>query len=227
MQQIELWGKPTLRWVYGNQSTLQSQKWKEWCLRYALQPVHHIALNGAKNATDIALTVQAVDLSWQYKSSIVSFCLVTGDQDFTALVLRLRSQGCNVYCIGKPTKSEALAKVCTEFISTDQFAGASAPKTPSTEIPSKKAPTSEMSPQKKKRDPQLTELLTQAAQNMLRDKKLEWVTTSRLAGALKLLHPAFQAKTYGFKNLPELLQTCTDIFEIRKPGDHLEVRLKM
>jgi uncharacterized LabA/DUF88 family protein len=108
MQKIEAWGTMTIRRVYGNQETLLSQKWKDLCLHYALQPIPHIGISGAKNATDIALTVDAMDVLWLYKETITSFCLVTGDQDFTALVLRLRSQGCKVYCIGKPSKAEAL-----------------------------------------------------------------------------------------------------------------------
>jgi uncharacterized protein (TIGR00288 family) len=113
MQHIANWGTVTIRQVYGNHETLLSPKWKEACLQYALQPLVHVGISGAKNATDIALTVGAMDLL--YKEDIASFCLVTGDQDFTALVLRLRSQGCQVYCIGRPSKAEALAKVCTEL----------------------------------------------------------------------------------------------------------------
>src|SRR5205807_2530924 len=111
IKRAERWGKITVRQVYGNQETLQGRKWKDLCLRYALQPVPHVAISGAKNATDIALTVGAMDLL--HYNDVTTFCLVTGDQDFTPLVLRLRNQDCLVYCIGRPAKSEALSKVCT------------------------------------------------------------------------------------------------------------------
>jgi hypothetical protein len=97
MKQVETWGSVTLRRAYGNQETLLGQKWKDLCLLYALQPMVHIGISGVKNATDIALTVDAMDLL--HTQAIRCFCLVTGDQDFTALVLRLRSYGCQVYCI--------------------------------------------------------------------------------------------------------------------------------
>lgn len=38
IQQVEVWGTVTIRRVYGNQETLLGQKWKDLCLRYALQP---------------------------------------------------------------------------------------------------------------------------------------------------------------------------------------------
>jgi len=76
------------------------------------------------------------------------------------------------------------------------------------------------------RDPALAELLTQAVGKIMLEKKLEWVSLPRLGSCLKQLNPQFQAKTYGHKSLPELIKTCTDLFEIRPQGNHLEVRLK-
>jgi hypothetical protein len=127
MHYIEVWGTMTIRRVYGNQETLLSHKWKELCLRYALQPMLHLGRPGAKNATDIALTVDAMDLLWLCNESMLSFCLLTGGQDVTALVLRLRNQGCHVYYIGKLSKAEALAKACITFLSIEQLEPAGTP----------------------------------------------------------------------------------------------------
>lgn len=232
MQKAEAWGTMTIRRVYGNQETLLSQKWKDLCLHYALQPIPHIGISGAKNATDIALTVDAMDLLWLYKESLLSFCLVTGDQDFTALVLRLRSQGCKVYCIGKPSKAEALAKVCTEFLSVEQLGAAVAPA-PKIAKPAQIPTTSQKKAQPKKTetgkshlDPALTQLLTRAAAKIMEEKEVEWISLPHLGSCLKQLNSKFQAKTYGHKSLPELIKSRTDLFESRPQGKHLEVRLK-
>ncbi len=233
MKKIEAWGKVTIRQLYGNQESLLNQKWKNVCLHYALQPIPHIGISGAKNATDIALTVGAMDLL--YKESVTGFCLVTGDQDFTALVLRLRSQGCQVYCIGRPTKAEALAKVCTEFISIAQLTTGEASSSPKNELLKSKfvkletpkikdsvqAPTSELH-----LNPAVTQLLTQAAHKIVTEKKLEWISLAYLGSCLKELDPHFRAQAYGQKNLPALIKTRTDLFDVRQQGVHLEVRLK-
>ncbi len=224
MKKVEAWGKITMRRVYGNQETLLSQKWKDLCLQYALQPIPHVGISGAKNATDIALTVDAMDLL--YKENIPSFCLVTGDQDFTALVLRLRNQGCQVYCIGRPSKSDALAKVCTEFISVEQFSASVVPAPEQVKTAQMKSQPAKVPASKSHHDPALTQLLTQAVEKIMLEKKLEWVSLPRLGSCLKQLNPQFQAKTYGHKSLPELIKTYTDLFEIRPQGNHLEVRLK-
>lgn len=240
MQQVENWGMITIRRVYGNEETLRGQRWKELCLTYALQPIPHIGISGAKNATDIALTVDAMDLLWHYRADKPHFCLITGDQDFTALVLRLRNQGCNVYCIGRTTKAEALAKVCTQFLPIEHVS------TPiilplqeeqhlqSTHI-QKPLPVSKKEPpqtkktkksQKEELDATLTKLLRQTAEKIRAEKKVEWIALSHFGSKLKQLHGQFQAKTYGYKNLHELIESQTDLFEKRQLGMHLELRLK-
>jgi uncharacterized LabA/DUF88 family protein len=204
MKQVETWGNVTLRRAYGNQETLLGQKWKDLCLLYALQPMVHIGISGVKNATDIALTVDAMDLL--HTQAIRVFCLVTGDQDFTALVLRLRSYGCQVYCIGKPSKADALAKVCTDFV----------PVEGQVSLPAKKSLL----------DSALTLLLLQAMEELMKEKQLEWVPVPHLGSRLKRLDGTYTAKAYGYKSTPALCQARTDLFETRLSGGHLEVRLK-
>jgi hypothetical protein len=204
MNQVETWGSVTLRRAYGNQETLLGQKWKELCLLYALQPMVHIGISGVKNATDIALTVDAMDLL--HTQAIRFFCLVTGDQDFTALVLRLRSYGCQVYCVGKPSKADALAKVCTDFVPVEDQVSPSAKRSPL--------------------DATLTLLLIQAMEELMREKQLEWVPAPNLGSRLKRLDGAYTAKAYGYKSTPALCQARTDLFEMRTYDGRLEVRLR-
>jgi hypothetical protein len=246
VQKAETWGILTLRRVYGNQETLVGQKWKDLCLRYALQPMLHLEISGVKNATDIALVVDAIDLF--HTQAIRRFCLVTGDQGFTALILRLRSHGCQVYCIGKSSKANALARVCTDFFPLENIGEsalsvetplvqpeASAQKTKAKSVlPVPKTKPKTKQPQPKKQagnkplfDSALTVLLTQAATDLVREKKLEWIPMALLGGRLHQIDAKFTAKTYGQKSLPELCKARTDLFESRPKGNHLEVRLKI
>ena len=71
---------------------------------YGLEQRHHGRTTPGKNATDIALVVDAMDIL--YSGAIEHFCLVTSDSDYTPLVLR--SAGCQVLGIGKPTTPLAL-----------------------------------------------------------------------------------------------------------------------
>lgn len=252
VKKAEIWGTLTLRRAYGNQETLLGQKWKDLCLQYALQPMLHLEISGVKNATDIALVVDAIDLF--HTQAIRQFCLVTGDQGFTSLILRLRSYGCQVYCIGKPSKGAALAKVSTEFFPMSDLLEplAAIPETQAkattparkTQVkattPAKKTETTAATSAKKKavqpikaeiakkspHDPDLTHLLIQAMTDLRQEIKLEWIPVARLGGRLKQLNAQFEAKAYGQKTLPTLCKARTDLFECRPKGAHLEVRLK-
>ena len=224
MKKVEAWGKITMRRVYGNQETLMSQKWKDLCLQHALQPIPHVGISGAKNATDIALTVDAMDLL--YKESIPSFCLVTA-----GTTVAESATGVSPICAAADLRLITLIEahgeaqdVAAEILTQAFFTVMEARKACNeghVETQPAKVPAS-----KSHRDPALTQLLTQAVGKIMLEKKLEWVSLPRLGSCLKQLNPQFQAKTYGHKSLPELIKTCTDLFEIRLQGNHLEVRLK-
>src|SRR5579859_1131348 len=108
-------GEVSLRRVYGNWHLSSLHVWQEIASHYRLEQRHQRQTAPGKNATDIALVVDAMDIL--YSGTIDHFCLVTSDSDYTPLVLRLRSAGCEVLGIGKPTTPLALKTSCTVFIS--------------------------------------------------------------------------------------------------------------
>jgi len=108
-------GRLVVKRVYANWSRPGNQAWIEPVARYQLQPVHHERVSTAKNATDILLVVDAMDML--YNQSIDTFCLVTGDSDYTPLVKRLRKAGKEVIVIGDERTAESLKAVSSRFVS--------------------------------------------------------------------------------------------------------------
>lgn len=114
------YGGVVIRRVYGNWAQPSMQRWKEVCQHYSLQQMHHMEVNAfQKNATDIALVVDAMDLL--HKEHIDHFCIVTSDSDYTPLAERLREAGCFVLGIGRATTSPSFSRACTTFLTTDQL----------------------------------------------------------------------------------------------------------
>jgi len=223
-------GGVTIRRVYGNWGSPSMQPWKNVTIHYALQQVHSTQIAPGKNAADIALVIDAMDLL--YRDHIERFCLVTSDSDYTALVLRLCTAGCMVVGIGRPTTPIALRKACTVFVSTDQLSPATSPSKP-TAASSVTLESASSSPPvvttKMKPNTELTTLLTNAYRDATEGKKTEWVLISRLGLGLKKLDSAFTTKSYGYKDLSSLVKARTDLFETRQQnttGGHLEVRLR-
>ena len=66
-----------------------------------------------KNAADIALAIDAVDLS--YRARLDGFLLVSSDSDFTRLAQRLREGGFAVYGFGESKTPRAFRSACYQF----------------------------------------------------------------------------------------------------------------
>lgn len=232
-------GGVTIRRVYGNISSPNMQRWKEVMPHYALQGMHQTQIVPGKNAADIALAVDAMDL--YYREHITRFCLVASDSDYTPLVLRLRAAGCLVIGIGEPKTPLPLVKMCTVFVFTDQLVPSSSraksatvsstPEVAATPIPKAKIKqTVSLSTSAEiQADQGLPALLMRAYKEATKGKETEWVLVSRLGIVLRQIDPMFNTTTYGQKDLSSLLKQHEDTFEIRKrsaKGGHLEVRLR-
>ena len=75
----------------------------------------------------------------------------------------------------------------------------------------------------------LTALLIKAYTQAAEKLHEQWVPIPQFGAALKRLDPEFKAKVYGYKDLPTLVQSSTDLFLTRKQTTaktkHVEVRL--
>src|SRR5713226_1535696 len=230
-------GGVTIRRIYGNVASPSMVRWKEVMLHYALQGMHHMPTVAGKNAADIALVVDAMDLF--YREHVTRFCLVASDSDYTPLVLRLRAAGCMVIGIGEPKAPLALVEACTVFFFTDQLKQSpsrakstkvsTVPITPTAPLPATKQKSSSNTALPTQPNAELPALLTRAYQQATNGKESEWVLISQLGVVLRKIDPSFKTKAYGQKDLSSLLKSYEDLFEIHKRNDkggHLEVRLR-
>ena len=74
---------------------------------------------GAKNRADIALVVDAMEIAYT-RSYVDTFIILSGDSDFTPLVMRLKELNKRVIGLGtKGSTSRLIADVCDEFMFYD------------------------------------------------------------------------------------------------------------
>lgn len=102
-------GTVVTRRLYGGGPVLQA--WKLPALKHNIDVVHQYAWIARKNATDMAMTIDAMDLLHGGVRHDV-FCLVTSDSDFTPLVHRMVKQGVSVHCFGNSSAPESLITAC-------------------------------------------------------------------------------------------------------------------
>ena len=94
-QELEAYGFPSCRRIYGNWS--KANGWnEELLLEYSIIPVQQFSYTSGKNATDMAMVIDAMDLL--YGKKVDGFCIVSSDIYFTRLAMRLREE--HMYVIG-------------------------------------------------------------------------------------------------------------------------------
>ena len=77
----------------------------------------HVSSKRGKNAADIRIVIDALELFYSDKDAFTHLVLVSGDGDFTELVHRLRAHGKFVTGIGlSSTSAEYLVNACDKFI---------------------------------------------------------------------------------------------------------------
>jgi hypothetical protein len=112
-------GQVNIRRAYGNWAKPALANWNKHTHRYGLQPVQQFDLTKGKNATDMAMTIDAIDLL--YAGKVDGFGIMSSDSDFTPLVTRLRQDGLIVYGFGSDKAPEAFKTACTRYIDVGQL----------------------------------------------------------------------------------------------------------
>ena len=116
LSRAEEWGEVVVRRVYGDWSSPQMRPWRDVVTQFGMRAVHqHLP---KKNAADIALTADAVDLFYR---GFRQFCLSSGDSDFVPLVLWLREHRCLVIVMSRKNAPQALQQACSVFVSSEQL----------------------------------------------------------------------------------------------------------
>jgi uncharacterized protein (TIGR00288 family) len=112
-------GQVNIRRAYGNWAKPALSKWSEITHRFGLQPIQQFDLTKGKNATDMAMTIDAIDLL--FRGKVDGFGIMSSDSDFTPLVTRLRQDGLVVFGFGSAKAPKAFQTACTRYIDVDQL----------------------------------------------------------------------------------------------------------
>lgn len=110
----EDYGHLTVRRVYGDWGSTRMAQWRKAARENGMHPIHQVPNTVGKNATDIALVIDAVDLAHRHEE--LGFCIVSSDADFTALAVYLREKGRFVLGIGSKKTPGALVQAYEAFI---------------------------------------------------------------------------------------------------------------
>ena len=119
MQILNRYGDVTVRRLYGDFSQGNMPRWSDAIIQNNLQPMHFFNNTSGKNATDINLIVDAMDLL--HLANLDAFCLVSSDSDFTKLALRIRQSKRFVIGVGEWQTPNSFRQACDVFLLTSQL----------------------------------------------------------------------------------------------------------
>ena len=117
LTELSTFGVINTRRAYGNWTKPGLQGWQSKLLQYAIRPMQQFDYSKGKNATDMAMTVDAMELL--YTDPPDAYGIVSSDADFTPLVLHLRAKGAAVYGFGAAQTPKAFVNACSRFLYFD------------------------------------------------------------------------------------------------------------
>lgn len=220
-EEIAKIGEASVRRIYGDFSGTRLRAWADILATYAIMPHQNFAYTSGKNASDIALVIDAMDLL--HSSRFDGFCLVSSDSDFTRLAARIREQGIDAYGFGEQKTPESFRRACRRFVYTENLL----PEAPRPEQAGQlQAGGAEAAKPSRALEPPsaATPLLRKAVSQL--DDDDGWVALGLVGRRLANLASDFDPRTYGHAKLGDLVER-SGAFEVRRTeGGNVHIRAK-
>ena len=211
-EEIAKVGEASVRRIYGDFSSTRSKAWSEVLARHAIIPQQQFAYTTGKNASDITLVIDAMDLL--HSGRFDGFCLVSSDSDFTRLASRIREQGIDVYGFGEQKTPASFRQACRRFVYTENLLGQPAGNG-----------SGAASAAKPLQPPAAAAAIIRKVVAEM-DGEDGWVPLGAVGTQLANLASDFDPRTFGSRKLSDLVR-ATNAFEIDDAeGGRLRIRAR-
>ncbi|MBD8869864.1 NYN domain-containing protein [Nocardioides donggukensis] len=219
LNELSGFGEPNIRRAYGNWKKAGLKGWEQVLHAKAIRPVQQFDYSRGKNASDMALVVDAMALL--YTDEPDAFAIVSSDADFTPLVMHLRDRGASVYGFGERKTPEPFVGACSRFLYLDQLGVSdeeddaddepevSTSARPSARETPHRTPTAEL-----KQDAALVDLLRNAVKSAADESG--WARIGAVGNHIGN-QSSFDPRNYGYASMSKLLK-ATQLFEIAHEG---------
>ena len=215
LNELSTVGETSIRRAYGNWKKQELRGWEELLHEHAIRPMQQFDYSKGKNASDMAMVIDALDLL--YSDSPEAFGIVSSDADFTPLVMYLRAKGAAVYGFGGQKTPEPFVNACSRFLYLDKLAVATA----AVDIDTGELARDEggatplrVPAAKLKRDAKLVGLLRNAVEAAAGESG--WARVGAVGQQIGN-QASFDPRNYGYATLTKLLK-ATELFQLDKEG---------
>ncbi|QWF16661.1 NYN domain-containing protein [Lysobacter capsici] len=214
LAEVARYGVANVRRAYGDWKSPNLKSWEAVLHEFAIRPIQQFAYSKGKNASDMAMVIDAMDLL--YARNLDGFAIVSSDADFTPLVMRLLTDGVKVYGFGEKKTPEPFVNACSKFTYVEGLGQPASEDAPADEV----ATTPPRSAKDLRGDTRLVQMLRRATDSASGDDG--W---SRLATVGQQVgnQASFDPRNYGYPKLSDLIEAM-GLFEIRR--DQLSVWIR-
>jgi uncharacterized LabA/DUF88 family protein len=216
LNELSTFGETSIRRAYGNWKKQELRGWEELLHEHAIRPMQQFDYSKGKNASDMAMVIDALDLL--YSDRPEAFGIVSSDADFTPLVMYLRAKGAAVYGFGGQKTPEPFVNACSRFLYLDKLATAVGT---AVDIDTGEAARDDgagtplrVPAAKLKRDAKLVRLLRDAVEAAAGENG--WARVGAVRQQIGN-QASFDSRNYGYSTLTKLLK-ATDLFQLDKEG---------
>ncbi|USA40658.1 NYN domain-containing protein [Pelagerythrobacter marinus] len=203
-------GQVNIRRAYGNWRKPALKSWADLVHRYGIEPQQQFDLTRGKNATDMKMTIDAMDM--MYRGRVHGFGIMSSDSDFMPLAMRIRQDGYPVYGFGSAKTPEGFRQACTRFIDVDALIRAEKEERANGGNDGGKGPL----------DDDMLHLLFEAYNASKRDQKgfAKLSEVGQRAGN----RSSFDTRNYGYARLIDLVEAIPNFAIERRENDQIWIK---
>ena len=209
INELKEYGTITYQRMYGDFTKSVLYDWNKKGLEYAIVPIQQPRYSTGKNAADIMLVIDAMDIL--YQKNVDGFCIVSSDSDFTRLANRLRESGMIVIGMGDTKASKTFIKVCNEYKYLDKIAEESIER----DLEEEEKPDHTITPLKQVKG-EINNII------QLNENKGSVTHLASLKSCLQRKYNDFDERNYGYNSMKKFVQEATR-FKIVQNGTVITV----
>lgn len=227
---LSQYGTVNIRRAYGDWKDKKLYGWENILQDYNIKPIQQFAYTKGKNATDIAMIIDIMDIL--YTKELEAIVLITSDSDFTPIVTRILSDGLTVYGYGESKTPMAFVNACSQFIYVEKLSVLQDEEVVESIATNTKHQAVTEAVTKYignnydiRKDYKLINLLKQGVERTADEQG--WADVKDMSMYIRK-NSSFSQINYGFKKMGDLIKAL-DLFEMEYLGDRktqLMIRIK-
>lgn len=214
IREVSTHGRIVVKRAYGNWKKDALKNWEEVLKRLAIKAEQQFDYVTGKNATDMALVIDAMNLL--HMNLYDAFVIVASDSDYTPLAISLHESGIYVMGVGEKKTPESFRNSCDEFVFLENIVEDEKELTADQQSTQNgKTKNSDAQNEEKSESIGAIHNLLRLASDKYQDDE-GYVNVSAAGHFIKRAKPDFDVRTFGYVKLPDLINAFPERYEMKR-----------